>query len=661
MTGRLRSSDARTRLLRSGRDESGYVLITAVAVTALALMLGMSVATVAMKTSVATGVDRQRSGAIAAAEAGIDLVRGQFRAATSTAAATATAVAWPCTSPQTVTVGSDPDTSSVTVTLRYVTAGGVVTTCAAAPAWVEVTSTAVVVGALRSGGQVTRTMRAMFTLASGSAPSVTTVKQAVFGDAGISGQNQLTVNESTPGALDGNVYSNAGVIACPTAGTIHGSVVTQADVVFKNTCVASGRIWAGGRVDASLSNVQIAGDVYAAAATGTGIALGNTARIGGNAYANADVTLGDGSVAGSVLSTQGKITFQNAAHIDGSAYSRLGLSYTTGGTGQVLRDVVASAGSIAGPTSLNPGEYSWSIGGSAAVSPSGCIANSVTITGAVSRAQQGPSISCALPASALSPTVTLPGTPNNPPAVAPTPMPAMVAAPPAQPFPKLYAGADPVTGADSLQVWRSAGWDVHVFSGIGSQPCTDALAYLKAAESGSNHAAWVAQPLAIVIRGCTDSISWDQNNRDLMGGGSTFTLYNDLAVIADGGMGNQNGFTFASDGAATRSLLWIVPTDSPAVNQGGSSPTCLTPANLVPNNVTATGVAWLLFTPCAATPLNSFGTAVAPIHGAVYGGSVSLQQAFVTFVPMSIPGFDDGSSTTGTASVDEAYRREVSN
>ena len=625
---------------RGGPDpgDAGNSLLLAVGVTAVALSLGLTVASAAVTASGASGKDRQRTSLGAAAESGVDYVHAQLAAATTT---------WPCTTPQTLSVGSGSDPGTVTVTLQYLAADGSTTTCTGWPTALLVTSRAVAERGQAGGARARRTMVARFALSSTASGSTT--RQVVFGQAGVDAYNTFDVFESTPGAKDAEVYTNVGPYRCLAAGTVEGPITSQQDVALRNTCAVRGTVRTAGRFTAD-PTATIAGDVYAATTVGPGIAIDNGTRIGGNAYANADVTLGNGSVGGSVLSTQGSITFGNGGHIDGSAYARLGLSYTTGSGGLVARDVVASAGSI-GAFGANP----WWIGGNATASPSGCITNTVTVGGTASPARTP---SCSSFPFELTPTVAFPATPNNPVGV-PTPaLPATVTAPPYRPFPTLYARTVPITGADALDTWRAAGWDVHVFvgNGVDTQACSDAVAYLKTVRAGgANHAAWVAKPLAVVIKGCQSALYWDQNNRELLDG-SIWTLYNDLAVISDQGVGNQNSMSFASDATTQRRMMWVVPTDSPYAL---GAPYC-TPgtAALTPNNVVTTNVSWFLFTPCAVSPQNMFGSPSQRVNGAVYGGTITVSNAWLTFAPMQIPGFDDGSGG-GRLSASLSYVREI--
>lgn len=629
---------------RRRRDEAGHALVLAVGVSAVGLSVGLTVSAAGVAANRASATDRQRTSLVAAAESGVDSVHAQLDAATS---------GWPCTSPQTLSVAGGSDPSTVTVTLEYF-AGSAATTCTGDPTAVVVTSRAVAGRSLSGGATPHRTMVARFALS--SAPPVTTLRQAVFGEGGVTASNTLDVYESAPGALDADVYTNTGPYTCYASGTVHGSILTQNDVVLHNLCSSAGPVWTGGRFSAD-PTATVNGDVWAAATTGTGIAIGNSTRIAGNAFTNGDVSLGNGSVGGSALSTQGKISFGNGAHIDGSAYARLGLTYTTGSFGRVGRDVVASAGSIASGATSIVGETLWSIGGNATASPSGCVTNTVSVGGTTSPARRPVGQSCSLPTSALTPTVAFPATPNNPSGVSSPALPATVPAPPRRPFPTLYTRTDPARAGDPLDAWRSAGWDVHVFSGTGTQPCTDAMAFLKSAKDGADHAAWVAKPLAVVVRGCTSSLYWDANNRQIFDWWTTtWTLYNDLAIIADHGIGNANGMSFASDSSATRKLLWIVPTDSPFTI---GAPAC-TPwtADLTPNNVSTTHVSWFLMTPCAVNAQNSFGSWLQPVSGALYGGTVSVSNAWLTFAPMDVPGLDDGSGA-GDPSVVLGYKREI--
>jgi hypothetical protein len=621
--------------------------MVSVNVMAVALSLGLTVALTAVTTSRASGTGRQRTSLVAAAESGVDLVHAQLDAATT---------GWPCTSPQTLPVAGGSDPSTVTVTLEYLAADGSPTTCDASPVAVMVRSRAVATRSLAGETPASRTMLARFALAS-SGPGATTL-QAVFGQGGVIASNRFDVYASSPGALDAEVYTNTGAYACLASGTVEGPIVTQRDVALRNHCSAEGIVWTAGQFTADPTST-IAADVYSATTTAPGIAIDNGTRIAGNAFANADVSLGKGSVGGSVLSTQGSISFNDGGHVDGSAYSRLGLTYSGGSGGWVARDVVASAGSIAAG-----GGDPWWIGGNATASPSGCITNTVTVGGTASPVRT-PGCSPAVLPPPLTPTVPFPATPNNPAGVSSPALPATVAVPPQRAFPTLYARTVPSTGQDALDAWRVAGWDVHVFSGSGfdTQACTDAYAFLKSVRpGGANHAAWLAKPLAIVIMGCAGAFTWDQNNGELLdldeNGVRTWTLHNDLAVLSDQGITNSNNMGFASDSTTRRRMMWIVPTDSPATL---GTPNCTSgTANLTPRNVTTTGLSWFLFTPCELNPPNDFGSSGEPVNGAMYGGVITVSNAWLKFVPLEVPGLNDGTGG-GELTATLTYKREIGN
>lgn len=631
--------------LRPARDrDEGFALPSVLALLLVAVVLVSAVTAVVLHASGSATSSRASVQAQASAEAGLDVARasvmaGALKCAFSSASAPAFTVQVTYAKASGAPVACDPATGTAPVV-------DVVTAVLVSTGFADSRGTQG-----NTSGDVRRlqgVMTAQNTSSDGAGGSSTpdaastgTPTLAVFGDRGVTAQNQINLRESSPGKRDAGVYTNSGGVSCSNNAEVQGPVQSQGDVDLTNSCTFAS-VWAGGRVSLA-AGATVQGDVLAASTSSSAVQLLNgNPRLQGNAYANGSVSLGDGSVSGSVLSTAGAISFKNGSTIGGSAYGADGVTYDGGG-GRIGFDAVASHGTLAGPTSQNAREWKWSVGHDA--SAAGCIASSLSVGGTPNRPANAPGSACD-PRSGIPSSLTFPATPGNPSGVPATPLPATVAAPPRLDFPTLPSRAS--GGTDPLDSWRSQGWDVQVFprAGASGTSCDQAFAHLRKAVAPSTveRAAWQSKPLLLVIRDCSSAFQVDAENRALVDQ-NTLTLVNDLAIMSDAGITNQNPFKIASSvSGQVRNFYWIVPSDSAAVGQGRQC--SLTPSGLQDLQ----DVRWFLYTPCTVQPSNNLGSSQTPLRGSVYGGSIAAQQVELQYAPMTVPGLSGGgvSSSAGT-------------
>ena len=104
-------------------DDRGFTLLVAIAVASVGIALAGTVVGLAITTGNASGVDRQHTVAIAAAESGIDSVLARMAGVTANLATTP----FPCGAQPTQTVWSYPDQVDVAVTVVYKVAATPVT------------------------------------------------------------------------------------------------------------------------------------------------------------------------------------------------------------------------------------------------------------------------------------------------------------------------------------------------------------------------------------------------------------------------------------------------------------------------------------------------------------------------------------------------------
>ena len=264
-------------------DDSGSALMIAVMVVGVCLSLAMVGVTVAVSSTRASGVDRQRVLAVDAAEAGVDSAFGAIQSG---------GLAPPC-SLAAATVKSGPDTASYGTTVAYYDAAGAQLGCTAAgvsgtPVQALIRSTAQTAALGGGGSRGVRTLEALVAL---TPQSGSTLTKAIFADGVLTFENQTTVLGNN--GPDADIYSNTDV-NCSNNENFAGSLYSQGSISISNSCSFAGNVWAHGPVKTNNgSSGTVAG--FVKSATGT-IALSGI-DITGNLYAGGSIAYGGCSVA----------------------------------------------------------------------------------------------------------------------------------------------------------------------------------------------------------------------------------------------------------------------------------------------------------------------------------------------------------------------------
>lgn len=270
---------------RRAQDDRGIALVVVVALMALIGVMIVTLVSLAIYESRASGRDRQRSSAVMTAEGQVDSLVSKIQ--------TAPLTTLPCGTIPTADVSVRSDVMSLTNTVTYFTAAGVAVACSA------LTTTEVASATIKS----TSTSRAL----AGQAPAVRTVEtllkltptygndldKAIFGDAGIRLANQADIY-GEPGQMNADVYTN-GNVTCDNNQHYYGSIYAQGSVSMSNTCVVEVDVWAKLGYSAMNPGVSVNGKVLVSNGNITlnGSSLGQQARA-------------SGTVTGNVCSTAGK-------------------------------------------------------------------------------------------------------------------------------------------------------------------------------------------------------------------------------------------------------------------------------------------------------------------------------------------------------------------
>jgi len=265
------------RLVRrhAGRrtDDEGIALVVAIALIAIVAMVIALVATVAIYESRATGRDRSRSEAVAAAELALDTYMAQID---GDYVATV-----PCgTSEQEVQVG--PDTITIETTVTYLEEGGSLddpdthVTCDELALGVPAHHAHLIATAEpdRQAAQqsVERTVETLLELTPVYSASM---DKAIFGRAGITFANHVSLYGEN-GVPNADIYTD-GNVACQNNQEFQGSIYAQGQVTMANSCKVAVDVHAGTYFRADNPSVAINGRVLVA---------------NGNATINAKFTLG---------------------------------------------------------------------------------------------------------------------------------------------------------------------------------------------------------------------------------------------------------------------------------------------------------------------------------------------------------------------------------
>lgn len=265
------------------RQDEGIALVVAIALVALVAMVIATVAAVAIYESGATGRDRSRSQAVAAAELALDTYMAQIDGGPVSTV--------PCgTSTSTVSVGAD--TYTITTETTYLKQGGSLDdpsshiTCAQLAAGTRayqahVRSTAE--APARAGQQdVARTTETLLNLT----PVFTnSMNKAIYGDSGISFANHVSLY-GEGGQPNADLYTN-GNVSCQNNQEFQGSVYAQGSVTMANSCRVAVDVHAGTEFRADNPQVSINGRVLVANGNATinaNFHLGQQMLVSGTIY-----------------------------------------------------------------------------------------------------------------------------------------------------------------------------------------------------------------------------------------------------------------------------------------------------------------------------------------------------------------------------------------
>ena len=258
--------------------EAGIAIVTAMMVIAVAGLLAVLASTLSFHSQSTSNVDRKRTQAISAAEAGLDTALLQAQSATL-----------PCAT--TGTLPTVPQRSSYTVTYTYYAsypAVGTPLACdpatgpASTPKAVEIKAK----GTTSAQGFGDRSMEALAAL---TAIPGNDFNKAIFANATLTINNNTTINGNV--GNDGDVYTN-NAFNCNNSLTVKGSVYTQSSASLSNTCTVVNDLYAKNSITGS-NSASIGRD----AKTSQGnISLSNSATIGHDAIASGTITASAGAV-----------------------------------------------------------------------------------------------------------------------------------------------------------------------------------------------------------------------------------------------------------------------------------------------------------------------------------------------------------------------------
>jgi Tfp pilus assembly protein PilX len=283
VSGQQRVRDRVMGLRREGRGEDGIALITAVLIAFIVVTLGIASVQLAIHNSEASGHDRRRTQAIAAAEAGIDYYLSHLSSTTTTAVQCSISGTLP---------GTPEGTFSITTTF-YNAAGNPLPTVSGSQCPLGSTPASVLIRSVGRASANTRPARTMQAYANLS-PGVT----APFNNTGaIFGQNNITISATS--RLGGQQYSDAdlysnGNVSVSSGSILFGNVYNQGTLSLNANSEVKRDAWANGSVTL-VGSARVRGN---ATSSTSSITLGGQSRIYG--FAKAATTVSGGTVDGTI-------------------------------------------------------------------------------------------------------------------------------------------------------------------------------------------------------------------------------------------------------------------------------------------------------------------------------------------------------------------------
>ncbi|MEP6696021.1 MAG: hypothetical protein ABJA34_03980 [Pseudonocardiales bacterium] len=287
------------------RTDQGSTLVIAVMVMAIAAGLSLTIVSLAVSQNRSSGVDRQRTIAVDAAEGGIDATY---------AAIQSSALSLPCSWPPSGTgdMKAFPDPTRVVATVQYyAVAGGTALSCVGGvlpagsrPTSALITSTATTPTLAGNATRGVRTMQASVNLVPITGAGFS---KAIFGEQSITASNQSQVSGSL--GANANLYTNGDLI-CSNNQSYQGSVIAPSGSISLDGCSIGGDAWS--RDGVTGSNATIAGKVISSAGT---ISLSGNTSVGGT-------LLAAGAISWPGCSTANKCFANQAAGAPPAAYEQ---------------------------------------------------------------------------------------------------------------------------------------------------------------------------------------------------------------------------------------------------------------------------------------------------------------------------------------------------
>ncbi len=332
------------RWTRNSSDE-GSSLLMAAAVVAIAMALGIAVVTGVLATNRRAAVDTQRTAALAAAEAGVDLVTARLQANVTTGAAN------PCT-------GADAAVPDVVAgRAKYTVAVTVSCDMAANPATATVTARARAAATLAGGTTYgERTLQSTVTFSGAGDAATTPFTSGVFSNGPVMTNNSLVVNNAS--------LTSKSDVKCINQGFIGGDIIAGGSVYLTNDCSVQGDVRAGGNYSCDTKG-EVQGSVTAAGTGPSG--LQNSCSVGGALASGGSLTVnGNTKIHGDLTSATGDIVFPtNSPRITGNARAAGTITYQSGGSTKsvVAGSVLPNSPSAvpAAPTIANMPHITWAM------------------------------------------------------------------------------------------------------------------------------------------------------------------------------------------------------------------------------------------------------------------------------------------------------------
>jgi hypothetical protein len=262
---------------RRSADQRGIAMITAMAVVTIVFLLSVVAAQVAFHGQSTTSLDRSRTQAVGAAEAGLDL-------ALLKAGDDATP---PCDDDVDGQIKTQPKNTNYDVSIVYygtypVSSGPL--DCAQVEAGTVIPKAALIssVGSVQgsTAGLGKRTVESLVKLT--AIPS-NAFNKAIFADASLAVSNSVHVRGNV--GSDANVYVN-GPLNCNNSVHVEGGVVTQGTATLSNSCTIDVDLWAKGSIS-MINSAKVLRD--AKSSTGS-ITMDNSTEVGHDATAAGSIT-----------------------------------------------------------------------------------------------------------------------------------------------------------------------------------------------------------------------------------------------------------------------------------------------------------------------------------------------------------------------------------